>query len=31
MNPFEFAIAWSTLTVDVTSALFASTWGDNRV
>ena len=27
MNPFEFAIAWPTLTVDVASALFDSAWG----
>jgi hypothetical protein len=31
MNPFEFAIAWPTLTVDVASALFDSAWGNNRV
>src|SRR6266704_1446570 len=31
MNPFEFAIAWPTLSVDVASALFDSAWGNNRV
>jgi hypothetical protein len=29
-NAFDFAIAWPMLTVDVTSALFDSTWGDHR-
>jgi hypothetical protein len=29
-NPFELAIAWPTLTVDVASALFESAWGDHR-
>ena len=29
-NPFELAIAWPTLTVDVASALFDSAWGDHR-
>jgi hypothetical protein len=28
-NPFEFAIAWPKLTVDVASALFDSAWGDH--
>jgi hypothetical protein len=28
--PFELAIAWPKLAVDVTSALFDSTWGDRR-
>jgi hypothetical protein len=27
-NPFEFAIAWPKLTVDVASALFDSAWRD---
>lgn len=31
VNPFELAIAWPTLTVDVASALFDSAWGNNRV
>jgi hypothetical protein len=29
-NAFDFAIAWPMLTVDVTSALFDSAWGDHR-
>ncbi len=29
-NPFELAIAWRKLTVDVASALFDSAWRDNR-
>jgi hypothetical protein len=29
-NPFELAIAWPTLTVDIASALFDSAWGDHR-
>ncbi len=29
-NPFELAIAWPKLTVDVASALFDSAWGDHR-
>ena len=29
-NPFELAIAWPKLTVDVASALFVSTWRDHR-
>jgi hypothetical protein len=29
-NPFELAIAWPKLTVDVTSALFDSAWRDHR-
>jgi hypothetical protein len=29
-NPFELAVAWPKLTVDVASALFDSTWGDHR-
>jgi hypothetical protein len=29
-NPFELAIAWPRLTVDVASALFDSAWGDRR-
>jgi hypothetical protein len=28
--PFELAIAWPKLAVDVTSALFDSAWGDHR-
>jgi hypothetical protein len=28
--PFELAIAWPKLTVDVASALFDSVWGDHR-
>jgi hypothetical protein len=31
MNPYEFAIAWPTLTIDVASALFDCAWGINRV
>jgi hypothetical protein len=30
MHPFELAIAWPKLTVDVASALFNSVWGDYR-
>jgi hypothetical protein len=29
-NPFELAVAWPKLTVDVASALFDSAWGDHR-
>jgi hypothetical protein len=29
-NPFELAIAWPKLTVDVASALFGNAWGDHR-
>jgi hypothetical protein len=29
-NPFELAIAWPQLTVDVASALFDGAWGDHR-
>jgi hypothetical protein len=29
-NPFELAIAWPKLTVDVASALFDSAWGARR-
>jgi hypothetical protein len=29
-NPFELAIAWPKLTVDVATALFDSAWGDHR-
>jgi hypothetical protein len=29
-NPFELAIAWPKLTVDVASVLFDSAWGDHR-
>jgi hypothetical protein len=29
-NPFELAIAWPTLTVDLASALFDSAWGYHR-
>ena len=29
-NPFELAIAWPKLTVDVASSLFDSAWGDHR-
>jgi hypothetical protein len=29
-NPFELAIAWPKLTVDVASALFDSALGDHR-
>jgi hypothetical protein len=29
-NPFELAITWPQLTVDLTSALFDSAWGDHR-
>jgi hypothetical protein len=29
-NPFELAIAWPKLTVDVASALFDSAWRDHR-
>jgi hypothetical protein len=29
-TPFELAVAWPKLTVDVASALFDSAWGDNR-
>jgi hypothetical protein len=29
-NPFELAIAWPQLTVDVASALFDSAWDDGR-
>jgi hypothetical protein len=29
-NPFELAVAWPQLTVDLTSALFDSAWGDHR-
>jgi hypothetical protein len=29
-NPFELAIAWPKLTVDVASSLFDSEWGDHR-
>ena len=29
-NPFELAIAWPKLTVDVASALFDSAWSDHR-
>jgi hypothetical protein len=28
-SPFEFAIAWPMLTVDVASALFDSAWRDH--
>jgi hypothetical protein len=28
-TPFEFAVAWPKLTVDVASALFDSAWGDH--
>jgi hypothetical protein len=28
-NPFELAMAWPQLTVDVASALFDSAWGDH--
>ena len=28
-NPFELAVAWPKLTVDVASALFDSAWGDH--
>ena len=28
-NPFEFAVAWPKLTVDVASALFDSAWSDH--
>jgi hypothetical protein len=30
-TPFDLAIAWPRLTVDVASALFDSAWGNNRV
>jgi len=30
MNPFELAIAWPGLTIDVASALFDRAWGNNR-
>jgi hypothetical protein len=29
-NPFELAIIWPKLTVDVASALFDSAWGDHN-
>jgi hypothetical protein len=29
-NPFELAIVWPKVTVDVASALFDSAWGDHR-
>jgi hypothetical protein len=29
-NPFELAVAWPMLTVDVASALFDSAWSDHR-
>jgi hypothetical protein len=29
-NPFELAIAWPKLTVDVASALFDGAWGEHR-
>jgi hypothetical protein len=29
-SPFELAIAWPKLTVDVTSSLLDSAWGDHR-
>jgi hypothetical protein len=29
-TPFELAVAWPKLTVDVASALFDSEWGDHR-
>jgi hypothetical protein len=29
-NPFELAVAWPKLTVDVASWLFDSAWGDHR-
>jgi hypothetical protein len=29
-TPFELAIAWPKLTVDVASVLFDSAWGDHR-
>jgi hypothetical protein len=29
-NPFELAVAWPKLTVDVASALFDSAWSDHR-
>ena len=29
-NPFELAVTWPKLTVDVASALFDSAWGDHR-
>jgi hypothetical protein len=29
-NPFELAIVWPKLAVDVASALFDSAWGDHR-
>ena len=29
-NPFDLAIAWPKLTVDVASSLFDSAWGDHR-
>jgi hypothetical protein len=29
VNPFELAVAWPKLTVDVASALFDSAWGDD--
>ena len=29
-SPFELAIAWPKLTVDVASALFDGAWGDHR-
>jgi hypothetical protein len=29
-NPFELAIAWPKLTVDVASSLFDNAWGDRR-
>jgi hypothetical protein len=29
-NPFELAVAWPKLTVEVASALFDSAWGDHR-
>jgi hypothetical protein len=30
-SPFDLAIAWPKLTVDVASALFDSAWSDHRV
>ena len=29
-TPFELAIAWPKLTIDVASSLFDSAWGDHR-
>lgn len=31
MNPFELAIAWPMLTIDVASALIKSVWGNDHV